>query len=105
MNTLIQAIKEDEKVKEYCQLHHIINSDKTLKQALLNLQDLQQQLINLNHVSKYEMAKVIEKEYQEKRKQLEENPIVLHYLTLQAEIKDLFEEIKDILETGLTIDL
>lgn len=105
LNKLIEAIKTDESVLEYVALHNKINNDKALKEALFELQNLQQQLINLNHVGKYKMAKQIEKQYQAKRKALEENPLVLHYLTLQEEIKDLFAEIKDILESGLKIDL
>lgn len=105
MNKLLNAIKEDESIKQYIILHNQINNDKSLKDAISSLKNLQQQLINLNHVGKYKMAQVIEKEYLEKRKALEENPIIRHYLTIQEEIKNLFDEIKEILETGLSIEL
>ena len=105
MNKLLNAIKEDESIKQYIILHNQINNDKSLKDAISSLKNLQQQLINLNHVGKYKMAQFIEKEYLEKRKALEENPIIRHYLTIQEEIKNLFDEIKEILETGLSIEL
>ena len=105
MNKLLEAIKTDETIKTYLVLHEQVNNDKSLKDAISTLKNIQQQLINLQHVGKYQMAKQVEKTYLEKRKAFEENPIILHYLTIQEEIKDLFAEIKDILETGLAIDL
>lgn len=105
MDKLIEAIKEDKTVLEYIKLHNTLSKDEVLNEALFELKSLQQQLINLNHVGKYKMAKEIELKYKEKRQLLEENPFVLQYLTLQEEIKDLIDEIKEILETGLKIDL
>lgn len=105
LDNLIKAIKEDKTVIQYIELHQTLSKDKVLNEALFELKNLQQQLINLNHVGKYKMAKEIESVYLKKRKSLEENPIVLQYLTLQEEIQDLLEDIKDIVEMGLKIDL
>lgn len=104
MDKLIEAIKEDKTVLEYIKLHNILSKDEVLNEALFEIKNLQQQLINLNHVGKYKMAKEIELKYKEKRRALEEDPLVLQYLSLQEEIKDLLDEIKEILETGLKID-
>lgn len=100
---LLEMIKEDPIVKEYKRLEEIINTDKTLLHALLELQNLQQQLINLKTFEKHQMASKIEMEYNEKRRQLEQNPVLDNYLTLQEEVNELIKHIEEIFDKGLIL--
>lgn len=100
---LLEMIKEDPVVKEYKRLEKIINTDKTLNSALLELQNLQQQLINLKTLEKHQMAFEIERQYKEKRRQLEQNPVLDNYLTLQEEVNELIHHIEEIFNQGLNL--
>ncbi len=100
---LIKAIKENPYIKEFIRLEEKLNNNKMLKDEILELQNLQKEMVNLEVLGKMNAYALVETKYKEKRKALEENPIVLNYLNLQSEINDLIKLIKEILEDSLII--
>lgn len=100
---LMNAIKENPYIKEFLHLEEKLNNNKKLKEEILELQELQQEMINLELLDKPKAYALVEAKYSEKRRVLEENPIVLNYLNLQKEINDLIHLIKEILECSLII--
>lgn len=102
-DSLIKALKENPYVKEYLELEEQLNNNKFLNDEIKALHSLQQQMVNLQQINKEKAYKEIEKEYWKRRKKLESNPNIKNYLTLQQEINDLLQTIKEILEESLKI--
>ncbi len=100
---LIDLIKNDESIKQYKRLEKIINSDELLLKELKELKDIQKELVNLQYLGKREMALIVEKQYDDKLKKINENPLLYNYLQLQDELNYLLQEIKMIIEKGLEI--
>jgi cell fate (sporulation/competence/biofilm development) regulator YmcA (YheA/YmcA/DUF963 family) len=100
---LIAEIRDNPYIKEYKRLEKTLNEDATLKKEIIHLQQLQQEMVNLKAAEKHKALQIAEKEYWDKRKRLEKNPIISNYLTLQTEINNLFKTIKEILEEALII--
>lgn len=100
---LIQALKENEYVKEYKRLEKLLNKNKKLKEEIIVLQTLQQEMINLKTIEKHKALKIVEDKYWKRRNKLEENPLIRNYLNLQEEINNLLKLIKEILEAALII--
>ncbi len=101
INELIEAIKANKRVLEFKHLEKVINEDTPLKNELIELFELQQEMVQLKVLQKYKMLEIVEKTYQEKRLNLETNPLVSSYLELQEEVNYLINQIKDIIETEL----
>jgi cell fate (sporulation/competence/biofilm development) regulator YmcA (YheA/YmcA/DUF963 family) len=100
---LIGALKENSYVKEFIRLEKIINENKVLEKEMLDLQEMQREIINLKKVEKYQALNQVERAYREKRRRLEENPVIKEYLALQQEMNDLLQAIKKIIEEELKI--
>lgn len=100
---LIEAINENPYIKEFIELEERLNNNEKLKKQIVDLQQLQQQMINLKALEKWNAYAIVEEEYTEKRRSLEENPVIKNYLNLQSEINDLLILIKEILEDSLII--
>lgn len=100
---LIQALKENEYIKEYKRLEKLLNENEKLNKEIILLQTLQQEMINLRVIEKQQALKIVEDKYWKRRNQLEENPLIKNYLALQEEINKLLKLIKEILEAALII--
>lgn len=100
---LIAEIRDNPYIKEYKRLEKTLNEDVTLKKEIIHLQQLQREIVNLKAAENHKALQIAEKEYWDKRKRLEQNPIISNYLTLQTEINNLFKTIKEILEEALII--
>lgn len=101
--SLIKALQNNPYIQEYKRLEKKLNDNEALKKEILALQNLQQEMVKLKHVNKVNALKVVEEKYWERRKMLEENPIIKNYLNLQEEINELLKSIKNILEDALII--
>ncbi len=101
---LINLIKNDESIKQYKRIEQIINNDENLLTKINELKDLQKELVNLKYLEKHEMALKAEKQYLEKLEEINKSPLLYNYLELQAELNNLLQEIKIIIEKGLKID-
>ncbi|MFA7051339.1 MAG: YlbF family regulator [Bacilli bacterium] len=102
---LFKLIKEDPMVIEYQRLEKIVNDDVSLKRAVGQLFDMQQQIVQLKYIDKLQAAEKLEAEYNEKRTLIETNPVIHNYLELQDEINELLRTIKEIIEDGLQVNV
>lgn len=92
---LNQWILNQEVVKEYQKYEQLIKNNSSLHQLEEELKDLQQKIVMSKHQNID--CEIIMKEYQQKRKSFDENPLVHNYLVLKQEVNDLLLLFKTIL--------
>ncbi|WP_154886755.1 YlbF family regulator [Longibaculum muris] len=90
---LNQWILNQEFVKEYQKYEQLIKNNSSLHQLEEELKDLQQKIVMSKHQNID--CEIIMKEYQQKRKSFDENPLVHNYLVLKQEVNDLLILIQD----------
>ena len=78
---LNQWILNQEVVKEYQKYEQLIKNNSSLHQLEEELKDLQQKIVMSKHQNID--CEIIMKEYQQKRKSFDENPLVHNYLVLK----------------------
>lgn len=105
LTKLIDTLKDNKKVIEFKTLEKAVNENEELKTQLLELFELQQEMVQLKHIQKYQMYEIVKKDYEEKRDKLENDPLVSSFLELQEEIEYLLLQITSIIEDELNLDI
>lgn len=102
---LLKLIEEDPVVIRYKALEEKMNVSKDVKRQINQLKAVQKQLINARHIGKAEAIKQLEKDYDERLKQIEEYPLMAEYLSLQEEINEMLQTVLQIIEDGLNKEI
>ena len=84
-------------------LEKIINENKELKNELNELFELQQEITQLKYIDKINMYEILRKDYDTKKRELENNPLVVNFLELQEEVNYILTQITFIIENELKI--
>ena len=98
-NELVALIKESNDYKRYLFLKEEMKKDKQLMELVNKIKKSEKLRVNLEH--KKEDISNIEKEINSLRKELNEYPIYQEYLYLQEDLNNLFQNIRNILETNI----
>ena len=98
-NELVSLIKESNDYKRYVFLKEEMKKDKQLMELVNKIKKSEKLRVNLEH--KKEDISNIEKEINSLRKELNEYPIYQEYLYLQEDLNNLFQNIRNILETTI----
>lgn len=98
-NELVSLIKESNDYKRYLFLKEEMKKDKQLMELVNKIKKSEKLRVNLEH--KKEDISNIEKEINSLRKELNEYPIYQEYLYLQEDLNNLFQNIRNILETNI----
>ena len=98
-NELVSLIKESNDYKRYLFLKEDMKKDKQLMGLVNKIKKSEKLRVNLEH--KKEDISNIEKEINSLRKELNEYPIYQEYLYLQEDLNNLFQNIRNILETNI----
>lgn len=98
-NELVSLIKESNDYKRYVFLKEEMKKDKQLMELVNKIKKSEKLRVNLEH--KKEDISNIEKEINSLRKELNEYPIYQEYLYLQEDLNNLFQNIRNILETNI----
>ena len=98
-NELVSLIKESNDYKRYLFLKEEMKKDKQLMELVNKIKKSEKLRVNLEH--KKEDIYNIEKEINSLRKELNEYPIYQEYLYLQEDLNNLFQNIRNILETNI----
>ena len=98
-NELVSLIKESNDYKRYLFLKEEMKKDKQLMELVNKIKKSEKLRVNLEH--KQEDISNIEKEINSLRKELNEYPIYQEYLYLQEDLNNLFQNIRNILETNI----
>ena len=98
-NELVSLIKESNDYKRYLFLKEEMKKDKQLMELVNKIKKSEKLRVNLEH--KKEDISNIDKEINSLRKELNEYPIYQEYLYLQEDLNNLFQNIRNILETNI----
>jgi len=96
---LITLIKNDPTVQRYQKLEKWINDNLELKNQMLKLKKIQQQLILAQTTHKNTIS--LQKAYDEALEAILEFPLIDEYFALQGDINDMLQQIVFIFENGL----
>jgi len=89
-------IQNEECVKEYYRLKTLIKENEYLTKLDSDIKHLQKQMCE--NRKNNELFSSLKKEYDEKVKEFETNPIIIDYKISEEEVKNYLYQIKDILE-------
>ena len=90
---LNQWILDQEIVKEYQRYETLVQNNQELKALEEELKHLQRQIVQAKH--RQEDCQEIIQEYQMKKKDFDENPLIYNYLALKIEVNTLLNQIQD----------
>lgn len=103
LKKLEELLKEYPLIKQFKILEKAINENDYFKDSLNELFHLQQEMVQLKYLEKFKMYEIVEKQYYQKRKELENNPLVVNFLELQEEVNNLLKTLKSIIENELKV--
>ncbi len=88
-----QWILNQDVVKEYQRYEKLVKNDLELQSLEETLKDLQKQIVNDKHLG-IDCQSLIN-DYEIKKKQFHENPLVYNYLVLKQEVNELILQVQD----------
>lgn len=100
LNDLLEALSTDERVIAFRKLEAIIDSNEVYKNAYTDLLNKQKRMVQSEHSKRSSLSQDIES-YQKALKDLENNPVIHQYLTLQEELNDLLQTITSMIEGAI----
>lgn len=100
LNDLLETLKHDERVIAFRKLESIIEANELYKNAYQDLLNKQKRMVQSEH-SKRQSLKQDKEAYQKALKDLENNPVIHQYLTLQEELNELLQTITQMIEEAI----
>ena len=97
---LNQEILGLEVVQEYQKYEKLVLNDEKLKQLEKELKVLQKKIVNQKARQDDDVTKTIQ-EYQEKKEDYENHPLVVNYLYLQNEVNEILQTINQQINNAL----
>ena len=97
---LNQEILALEVVQEYQKYEKLVLNDEKLKQLEKELKVLQKKIVNQKAKQDDRVTKTIQ-EYQEKKDEFENHPLVVNYLYLQNEVNEILQTINQQMNNAL----
>jgi len=102
---LLKMLQEDETVIQYLKLEKLINENKELRQKINDLKALQKKLVNAKEFDSKEQVLKFELKYQKLLNEVELYPLMSQYLSLQADVNEMLQNLGEIIEQGLKKEL
>lgn len=102
---ILKTIENDPKVKRYKELEKYINENKLINEKLNELKDLQKELVHAKSLEKGKKYNDVLTKYNLLLKELEEIPLLLEYLDLQADINFYLQNISKTINDALIVKL
>lgn len=102
---IIDVINNNEKIKRYRELEKLVNEDQDVLNLIDELKAVQKQIVHAEKLEKKDMLKVLQEKADDINNSIFNYPVMAEYLDLQAEVNELIQSFKEVIETSLAKDL
>ncbi|MFP4286610.1 MAG: YlbF family regulator [Candidatus Izemoplasmataceae bacterium] len=100
LDNLLEALKNDERIIAYKKLETLINENEMYQNAYQDLLNKQKRMVQSEHYNRNTLN-TDRLAYEKALKELENNPVIHQYLTLQEEINEILQSISTLLESAI----